>query len=438
MKLYNEIKDLYKNLWSLKPTKFSKHKSFLIHQFRIFVLAFRGFIEDKIQLRASALTFYSLISIVPVLAMGFAMAKGLGYDEKLKEQLMSNFTGQETVLSKAIEFSENLLDKTKEGYLAGVGAIVLFWSVMKVLGHIERSFNDIWQVKTPRNFFRKFSDYLALLFIAPVLFIGSSSYSVWILDNLANNQYAEYFNWFTIVLNKMVPYVIIWVLFTLIYIIMPNTKVNYKYGMIAGIIAGTLFNLVQTLFIKFQIEIFSEKYNAIYGAFAALPLFLAWLQLSWFIVLFGAEISFAYQNVEHYEFEAESLNISSFYKRVLTLLILHSIVSHFEKGEKPFTSYSLSHHLDMPIRLVREILYNLKQCGLISETTTLSPKEMAYQPAIDINRMDVTFVQEKLDRYGMDTIEVKNSKTLEKIIEIQAGFIENFNKSKYNTLIKEL
>lgn len=438
MKFIQEFKELYNNLWTIKPKKFSKEKSFIIHQIKIFVLAFRGFVEDHIQLRASALTFYSLISIVPVLAMGFALAKGLGYDDKLEQQILENFSGQEEVLLKAMEFARNLLDNTKEGYLAGVGAIVLFWSVMKVLGHIERSFNDIWQIKTPRNFFRKFSDYLALLFIAPILFIGSSSYSVAITDKLNNIQYAEYFNWFTILLNKLIPFAIVSFLFALIYIIMPNTKVNIKYGAIAGIIAGVLFSILQTLYIKLQFVIFSDNYNAIYGAFAALPLFLMWMQYSWFIVLFGAEISFAYQNVENYEFEAESLTISSFYKRVLTMLILHTIVSNFEKGEKPFSSSELSHNLDMPIRLVREIIYNLKQCGFISETPTNSPKEMAYQPSIDINKLNIAYVQNKLDMHGTDNIVVNKTKALDKIVGLQTDFINHFEKLNQNTLIKDI
>ena len=438
MKIIEQISGFYHNLWSLKLKKFSRKKSVVIHQFRIIVLAFRGFVEDKIQLRASALTFYSLLSIVPVLAMGFAIAKGFGYDEKLRLQLLENFAGQETILTKIIDFAENLLHKTKEGYLAGVGALVLIWSVMKVLGHIERSFNDIWQIKTSRNIFRKFSDYVSFMIIAPVLFIASSSYSVWITNQLNNADYAQYISWITVVLGKITPLLMIWLLFTLLYIIMPNTKVNFKHGLIAGIIAGTIFGIVQVVYIKFQFILFSAKYNAIYGAFAVLPLFLAWMQLSWLIVLFGAEISFAYQNVENYEYESESLNISSFYKRVLTILVLYKIVKSFYNGEKPLTAYMIAHEEDMPIRLVRDILYNLKNCGLISDTSTDSPKEMAYQPATDINKMDMKFVYEKMETYGSDNITIENTPILKKIIDIQTGFIDNIEKSSFNKLIKDL
>ena len=438
MKYIKKVRELYNNLWNVRLKKFSRNKSFVIQQLRIFVLAIRGFIEDKIQLRASALTFYSLLSIVPVLAMGFAMAKGLGYDDKLKQQLIDNFSGQETVLTKAIEFAENLINNTSEGFLAGIGAIVLFWSVMKVLGHIERSFNDIWQIKNTRNFFRKFSDYLALMFVAPILFIGSSTYTVWVTEKLNNIQYMEYISWFTIFINKLVPYLILWLLFSLLYIIMPNTKVTFKNGIIAGIIAGTLFSLLQTVYIKFQFLMFSEKYNAIYGAFAALPLFLIWMQGSWLIVLFGAEISFAYQNVENYEFEAESLNISNFFKRVLTLLILHIIIKSFENGDKPMTSSQICHKLDLPIRLVREIIFALKNCNLISETPTSSMKEMAYQPAVDINKVDIKFVHEKLEMFGADNISINDTPVLNKILEIQSKFIESIDKSSYNKLLKDL
>jgi len=432
--MLKKLLHFYQNLWNFKLKKYSPKQSFLIHQARIFVLAFRGFVEDKIQLRASALTFYSLLSIVPVLALGFALAKGFGLDDKLKDQLISNFAGQETVLTKAIEFAQNLLDNTLGGYIAGVGGIVLIWSVMKVLGHIERSFNDIWQIKISRSFFRKFSDYLALMFISPLLFITASYFKVALLERMKDVD----LNFITVLAGKFISFAILWLLFSIIYIVMPNTKVKFKYGIIAGIITGTLFSLLEFGFLRLQYSIFSNKYNAIYGAFAALPLFLLWMQYSWLIVLFGAEISFAYQNVENYEFESESLKISHFYKRVLIFLVLHAIIENFKTGEKPLTSSDLSHKLDMPIRLVREIIFDLNNAGLIVETTTASEKEKAFNPALDINMIDLSYVQDKLDKYGSDKISVSDTPVLNKIKNIQSSFLENIEKSSLNTLIKDL
>ena len=167
---------------------------------------------------------------------------------------------------------------------------------------------------------------------------------------------------------------------------MPNTKVKFKYALTAGIIAGIIFQLTQYLYFYFQGE--AGRLNAIYGSFVAFPLFLIWLQLSWLIVLLGAEISFAYQNIEKYELEAESLHITPYNKRLLTFLVMYTIIKRFEKGRKPQTSSGLGHELGIPIRLARDIIFSLLDGHLIMEAATDSPKENAYVPALDISRID--------------------------------------------------
>ena len=313
-----------------------------------------------------------------------------------------------------IKLSTDVLEDVEGGLLAGIGLIVLIWSVMQVLTNIENSLNAIWQIKKPRTFFRKVSDYLSIMLISPLLIILSSTVMVFISTKVQAAQeniiIFQAVTPFLLNLIRIVPYALVWLLFTLVYIILPNTKVTFRYALIAGILAGTGFQLVQWAYIHFQIGV--AKYSAIYGTFAALPLFLIWLQLSWLIVLLGAEISFAYQNIEQYENEAGSLHISTQNKRILSLVIVHHIIKNFEVGGEPETSSMISQKLEIPIRLVRDILFDLTKACVLNETVTESPREKGYQPAIDIDRIDIQFVSEKLDAIGVDHIMLKESVSL--------------------------
>ena len=428
------------DIWRVRLKDLPRKQSFLVKQLRVFLLSVRGFDEDKCQLRASALTFYSLISIVPVVAMAFGIAKGFGFDRHLEQQLLDQFQGQEEVIARVITFADSLLTNTKGGLIAGVGIIVLFWAVIKVLGNIEASFNDIWGIREARSWGRKFSDYLSVMLLGPVLMIVSSSITVFITTQVTlimeKISLLGIFSPFISFLLKALPYGIIWVLFTFLYIFMPNTKVHFKSGLLAGIIAGTIYQIVQFGYITFQVG--AAKYNAIYGSFAALPLFLIWLQLSWLIVLFGAEFSFAHQNVDTYEFEPDSLNISGSFKQLLSLQIAHLLVLNFAAGEKPLTATQISHRLEIPIRLVHQILYELGACGIVSDTQTEEYKEPAYQPARDIGTLTIRFVIDSLDDRGTDRIPVAQTDETKTLSEIVRAFRDEVAQSPSNRLLKDI
>ncbi len=438
--LSRSVQFLKTDIWRIRSSKLSKQKSFWIRQLRIVLLAIRGFAEDKCQLRASALTFYSLLSIVPVVAMAFGIAKGFGFEKVLEKELIENFQGQEEVLGRIIAFARSLLDNTQGGVIAGVGIAVLFWSVIKVLGHIESSFNDIWGVKKARNIGRKFTDYLSIMLICPILVITASSITVLITSQVT--LIVEKLSFLgpladVIIFSlKILPYGVIWVVFTFIYVFMPNRKVQLKSGLSAGVIAGTLYQVVQWVYITFQVGV--SNYGAIYGSFAALPLFLIWLQLSWLIVLFGAEVSFAEQNVETYEFEPDCLKISSSYKRLLSLSVAHLCVKKFEQGQSAPSAEEISHELEIPIRLVNQILFELTQASILSEVNRDGSEEIGYHPARSIEDLTVTSVVTKLDQQGIDSIPVVESKTLDRLKESLGQFREAVEKSPANVRLKDL
>lgn len=217
---------------------------------------------------------------------------------------------------------------------------------------------------------------------------------------------------------------------------MPNTKVKFQYALIAGIIAGTIFQVTQWGYIHFQVGV--SKYSTLYGTFAALPLFLAWLQISWLIVLFGAEISFAYQNVEKYEFEAGSVNISNHDKRLVSLYLMRNIIKNFQDGGEPMTSSQLSLDLGIPMRLVRDLIFNLVKSGLLNETITVSPRENGYQPGIDINLIDIKLVLDRIDAIGIDKVTVNESEAWLRLDKVHEELINSMKKSNSNILLKDV
>lgn len=428
------------DIWRMRLGDLPFGKSFLVRQLRVIILTIRGFDEDRCFSRASSLTFYTLLSVVPVVAMLFGVAKGFGFEKLIERELFERFRGQEEVLTQVIGFAQSLLEATKGGVIAGIGLVILFWAVIKLLSHIEASFNEIWEIKEQRTWGRKFSDYLAVMLLSPLLVLVSSSVTVFIttqVTQITNNvKVLDMISPLIFSSLKLIPYVLIWILFTVIYVLMPNTKVNLKAGIFAGIFAGTIFQIVQWAYISFQIG--AAKYNAIYGSFAALPLFLMWVQISWWVVFFGAELSFASQNVETYEYEPDSLKISPAFKKLLTLQIAHLLIQSFSKGEKPPTDFEISRRLRMPIRLVHNILFELVESGLVNETKTKEDKIFGYQPARDIDALTINYILETLEQNGTDDIPVTQTEELTVLSEALQEFSKAIEASPANRLLKDV
>ncbi len=424
---------LREEVWSADLRTKSRRKGFIIRQIRILAFAFKGFFEDRAALRASSLTYFTMLSIVPIFAMGFGIAKGFGFEDRLHEFISNNFQGQDQIIAWITQMVDDLLQKTRGGLVAGIGFIILFWSVIQVLNNIELSFNDIWQVKKPRSPVRKFSDYLAIMIVSPFAIAISGSFMVKIQSAASDFELIQPI---LVLLIKAVPYVAIWLLFTLVYMVMPNTKVKFKYAIIAGIFAGTLSLIVQWGYFEFQIGV--TRFNTLYGSFAAIPLFLVWLQITWLIVLMGAEVSFAYQNIENYEYEEEALKLSHNNKRILTLLITHYVVKNFEEGGKAKSAAMLSHELGIPMRLLSELIFDLMECNVIAELASDNPKERYYQPAMDINKLTVDELYTRLEQMGGDHMIVTESEKLDKITRIHEHLLHAMRESPSNILIKDI
>jgi len=429
------IQFLLVDIWRIPSRGLPPAKGFLLNQLRVLILAIRGVKEDKVMLRAPALTFYSLFSIVPAAALAFGIAQGFGLERYLEIQLQAALVGREEVYYWLMELTERLLAEIHGGTLAVFGLFTLIYTISMLLNNIEKSFNEIWQVNRGRPLTRKISDFFAMIFILPIFFILASAATVYINTRIEELNGAL-LDPLLMVLVRIAPYLIIWALFTLIYMVMPNTSVRFTSALIAGIISGTAFQVAQWGYIAFQIG--AARYGAMYGSFAALPLLMLWMHVSWIIVLFGAELSYANHNVESYEFESETTNISPFNKKILSLYILQMLIDNFRKGQAPATPAQISHTLHIPNVLVRSILNDLVEAGLINTVKTGVDKESSYQPALDINKISIKTALELLEHRGADILIAKPSPTLDKLKKSLHDFYALIERSDHNKLLKDL
>jgi len=426
-------------LWQAERRDYSALKWLPIRLVRTMVLSVRGFARHQGTLRASALTFFTLLSIVPVAAMAFGIAKGFGFEKRLQQELLEQFAAQQEVVQRIIGFAQNMLENTKGGMIAGIGVVVLIWSVIKVLGNIESSFNHIWNVRS-RPFIRKLSDYVTITLICPVLVIMSGSVTVFITHQVTAMSgrlgMTEVAGTAISMGLKLLPYALIWILFTLVYIIMPNTRVRFDGALLAGFIAGSAYQIVQGAYIYFQFLV--AKYNAIYGSFAALPLFLLWLQISWIIVLVGGEISHAYQNADHMDGSDGGPKMSMTRTRLLALAVCRYVVHLFQKGKPPQTADQIADSLALAPALVDRLSDLLVQGNILVRIEGESNGDQALQPARDIGSLTVNDVVAALDDVG------KNNGPLPRIPEMDAlnATLTEFRSvsggSDANRLIKDL
>lgn len=436
--LARSIRFVTYDIWRITSNEVSGVKKIYINTIKTLILAIRGFMDENLQTKASALTYSTILSIVPLLAVLIGVAKGFGFQGTIQEQLYTYLPGHEKELNKAFQFVESYLAQAQGGIIVGIGLLVLFYTVVNLLSSIEDTFNGIWQIKKSRPWYRKVTDYLALFLILPILMATSSGLSLFI-STLQNSFLGNYF-FFTPLVQialRVAPFIITILAFTCLYVFLPNTKVKFLNGLIAGIAAGCAFQLFQFVYISGQIWV--SKYNAIYGSFAAIPLLLLWLQLSWLICLFGSEISYASQNVKKFSFERDSKSISRRYKDFLTLLIASLIIKRFVKGRKPYTADELSDAYRIPIRLTTDILYLLTELNIIIEVNYGTDDRIPYyQPALDVNKISVSYLFTKLDEYGSENFKIDTSCLFSREWKVLMKLREDMIKESEHILLKDL
>jgi membrane protein len=431
-------------IWQTPVEGLPAIKVYGIRCLRIIILAVRNFIRHDSSRTATVLTYYSLLNIVPLFAVIFALAKGFGLKKFVVKQIAEmaqKANWQASITDQLINFAESVLTQAKGGIIAGVGVVLLLWTVISILGKIEDSFNVIWEVKKPRNLMRKFTDYLTVLLVAPLLLTMSSSITIVATSQInvivQNIKLLGTFSSVIFVLLKLLPYLTMWLLLTALYLIMPNEKVPVRSGIIGAVVAGTIFQVVQLIYIKFQIGVASQ--SAIYGSFAALPLFLGWLQISWMIMLLGLEVAHANEHYETFGFHPDYTRIGSATKKLLALRIYHLLVRKFAAGEKPLTLPEIARSLKIPVSFVREILSELNMKGLVVEIAKGIRKEASFQPGRSVEEITVKAVLDACER-GEDSgmISTYSDEGAEKLSFYIKTLDDAMEKSSGNAKLKDI
>lgn len=435
----NKLKDLLKfiteDIWRISAQDLSnkRRKGYTI--LKVIVLAVRRYKEDNLQRNASALTYSTFLSLIPLLAVLLGIAKGFGFGNIVESQLFEYFPGQKEIFTQVLSFVDSYMQHTKDGVFLGIGLILLLYTVFNLISTIENTLNMIWQIPKGRSYFRRVTDYFSAFLLIPIFIVCSSGISIFFATTFDTlNQYDVLAPIYEILI-AIVPLIVTILAFTVLYNFMPNTKVQFKHSLYAGIFAAIGFQVFQYLYINGQIWV--SKYNAIYGSFALIPLLLLWVQLSWVICLVGAEIAYASQNVQNFEFESDSKNISRRYLDFLTLTVASIIIKRFEEGNSPYAAIDISNHYKIPIRLTNQVLYLLIDLGIINEIKD-EDSSSHYQPAIDINHITVAYLFDKIDRYGSENFKVDNKhKFLPEWEAIMQSRTNMYNENK-NLLVKDL
>ena len=368
---------LQHGLWELDASEKRWWRRFLLNQGQILILVVRGFFADGCMLRASALTFTTLLSLVPLLALMFAVLKGFGVQNELEPLLLKQLAvGGGAAVTKIVEYINN----TNVGRLGSYGLILLVISVLTLLSNIEQSFNSVWGVKETRSLRRRFTDYFSVVTIGPLFLVvaismTSSLKSQGLVQSLLEHAYVGEL---LLALFKVLPFMVMWLVFAGLYLFMPNVKVSPRAALIGGIFGGTLWQFSQWGYLNFQVGV--ARYNAIYGTMAVLPILMVWIYLSWMIVLLGLEMTYATQNLRtlRQDIRGARVNFASYEFIALTAL-LH-IGRRFYRGQSALGHEELASQLDAPSRLLRAILEELTRLGFIVGTAQDS-ENIGYQPA---------------------------------------------------------
>lgn len=425
------------DIWRITKDDVTPLKYLLLEILKKVLLAVRFFTAKRVLTKASALTYSTLLAIVPILAVVFAIARGFGYNKYIEVWFRDSLSSQPQAAEIIIGFVNSYLVHTKSGIFLGIGLLFMLYTVLMLVSNIEEAFNEIWQVKKSRSVFRTFTDYLAMFFVFPILIVLTSGLSIYITAIADRMPDFLMLGSAMRTMIDLIPYVLMACMFIALYIFMPNTKVKFKSVIVPGILAGIAMQGLQFVYINSQI--FLSSYNAIYGSFAALPLFMLWMQISWTICLFGAELCYTNQNLDYYDYDANANEISHRYKLMICALLMSRICRRFKEGKKPYSVIELREETQIPIRFVTDLLFEMIDAGLLIEVNSDEKgDESRFIPAQDINSLTLGTLIDRLEARGTWKVDLDISKLLNeewtKVLAIRKNYLSSARALKLQNL----
>ncbi|WP_321371454.1 YhjD/YihY/BrkB family envelope integrity protein [uncultured Desulfuromusa sp.] len=389
-----------KLLWEQNPADLSLLQRILLRQIQTVALVVRDFGVNQCLLRASALTYYTMLSLVPLLALTFALLKAFGVQNLLQPLIIEKLNVGD---GRVADIILGYINNTQVTQLGAVGLVFLIVAVVSLLTNVEKSFNHVWGVKNVRPLLRRFSDYLSVILAGPVLIISAISMT----STLASNRLVqklidmEMIGNLILLLFKVTPFLFMWLAFTGLYVFMSNIKVEWRAAFVGGVVGGTLWQIAQVGYVHFQVGV--GRYNAIYGTMAALPIFMVWLYLSWVIVLFGLGVCYAKQNLRASGRDLRGSEVSRNSYEQVALALLVTLADRFSKGEPALSNEQLAKYLFIPPRLCHSILNLLLKIGFVSELRTLAGR-CQYQLGRSAENLSLAEILKKMGDFGEEPL----------------------------------
>ncbi|MCH5230853.1 MAG: YihY family inner membrane protein [Muribaculaceae bacterium] len=364
---------------------------------KVINLSFRSFMDRDLQTKSMALTFSTVLAIVPAFAMLFAIGRGFGFQNLLEEQLFLNFPAQKSFITFALKFVDSYLTEASQGVFVGVGLIFLLYTMVSLLSDIETAFNQIWDIKSDRSIYQKVTDYIAICLLVPIMMICSSGLSIFMSSTLQGNDHFKFLTPLVNVALEASPFILAFLAFSISFCLIPNTRVKFKYAATAGAICAVIFQILQMLFMSGQLYV--TKYNAIYGSFSFLPLLLIWLQLSWLILLFGCVLTYSLQNIFAFNFLDNSVPPSRSLETKVMLVIMAVVARRFHAGLPPLSPQEISVQYNLPIRMVNRMCDKLRKAGLVNQVMK-GEDSFGVTPAIDTEELTVGNIFKRIENEG--------------------------------------
>lgn len=364
---------------------------------KVINLSFRSFMDRDLQTKSMALTYSTVLAIVPAFAMIFAIGRGFGFQNLLEEQLFLNFPAQKNFITFALKFVDSYLNEASQGVFVGVGLIFLLYTMVSLLSDIETAFNQIWDIKKDRSIYQKITDYIAICLLVPIMMICSSGVSIFMSSTLQGNDHFSFLTPLVNVALEASPFVLAFFAFAISFCLIPNTRVKFKYAATAGAICAVIFQILQMLFLSGQLYV--SKYNAIYGSFSFLPLLLIWLQFSWLILLFGCVLTYSLQNIFAFNFLDNSIPPSRSLETKVMLIIMAIVAKRFHAEESPLSPQQISVTYNLPIRMVNRLCDKLRKAGLVNMVMDENDT-VGVAPAVDTDELTVGNIFKKIENEG--------------------------------------
>ena len=421
------IRFLQVDIWRVSSEDMSPLKYFCLEVLKKVMLAVKFFTTKRVMNDASALTYSTLLAIVPILAVVFAVARGFGYNKYIEIWFRDAFRSQPQAADVIVGFVNSYLIHTKSGVFLGFGLVFMLYTVIMLITNIEKTFNDIWQVKKKRSIFRTFTDYFALMFMIPIVIVVTSGISIFFATLTGSLPDLFLITPTLGFLLDLSPYVLMSALFIALYVFMPNTHVKVRSCIVPGILAGVAMQWLQLVYIHSQIWV--SSYNAIYGSFAALPLFMLWVQISWTICLFGAELSYTSQNLDYYDFNTVTSDISHRFQIVIYTILMGHICRRFDEGGTPYTINELRDKTGVPIRVVNDLMYNLVEANLAIEITSDEKGEPSrFVPAMSVDKLSLGIMIDSIESSGKWQLEWHRQNLMQsqwlKAISVRSNYLK--------------